>query len=304
MTSNLKTLLSAALAIGGLSLGSLFVARPCGAQVMPPQSDTPLTVADKFTQMASSNSGSIDNYSFSDALPQSSSPAQSNSGGDDSDWHIVAAPYLWLPGVHGTVGAAGKRVSIHASPGDLLSNFKFGLMGVVELRRKRLVIPMDLMWVRLEDDHPIPLEAVTSAKLKGEEFFLAPKIGYRLVDEERLKITALTGFRYWHLGESIKFNPVALSFSDSQNWVDPLVGGRVELFPAPKVSVTVFGDVGGWGTGSQLEYQFGGLIGYKIKPRWTLHAGYRYLGVDYRSGGFLFNVITSGAVVGATINLK
>ena len=39
------------------------------------------------------------------------------------------------------------------------------------------------------------------------------------------------------------------------------------------------------------------LIGYKIKPRWTLHAGYRYLGVDYRSGGFLFNVITSGAVV-------
>ena len=304
MTSNLKTLLSAALAIGGLGLGLLFAARPCGAQVMPPQSDTPLAVADKFIQMASSNSGPIDNYSFSDAQPQSPSPAQSKSSNDDSNWHVDASPYLWFPGVHGTVGAAGKEVSVHASPGDLLSNFKFGLMGAVEFRYKRLVVPVDMMWVRLEDDHPIPLEAVTSAKLKADEFFLAPKIGYRLVDEEKLRITALTGFRYWHLSVSLKFNPVALSFSNSQNWVDPLVGGRVELVPAPKVVVTVFGDVGGWGTGSQLEYQFAGLLGYRIKSTWTLQAGYRYLGVDYRSGGFLFNVITSGAVMGVTINLK
>jgi len=303
MTLNLTTVLSAALA-WGLGLGLLFVARPSGAQVMLPQSGTPLVAPDKFTQMASSNSEPVDSYPFGDTQPQSSSPAQSNSSSDGSGWHIITTPYLWLPGVHGTIGAAGKQVSVHASPGDLLSNFKFGLMGIVELRRRRLVIPLDLMWVRLEDDHPIPLETVTSAKLKGEEFFLAPKIGYRLIDEEKFKITALTGFRYWHLGQSIKFNPVALSFSGSQNWVDPLVGGRIDLFPAPKLAVTVFGDVGGWGTGSQLEYQFSGLIGYKIKPRWTLYAGYRYLGLDYRSGGFIFDVITSGAVAGAAFNLK
>jgi hypothetical protein len=53
-----------------------------------------------------------------------------------------------------------------------------------------------------------------------------------------------------------------------------------------------------------LEYQFGGLIGYEIKPRSTLYAGYRYLGLDYRSGGFIFDVITSGALAGAAFNLK
>ena len=68
MASNLKTLLSVAFATGGLGLGLLFAAAsPCGAQVMPPQSDTPLAVADKFIQMASSSSRPIDNYSFSDA---------------------------------------------------------------------------------------------------------------------------------------------------------------------------------------------------------------------------------------------
>jgi hypothetical protein len=93
------------------------------------------------------------------------------------------------------------------------------------------------------------LHSVQSRK-GGEEFFFAPKIGYRLIDEEKFKITALTGFRYWHLGQSIRFNPVASNFSGSQNWVDPLVGGRIELFPALKLAVTVFGDVGGWCIGS------------------------------------------------------
>ena len=64
------------------------------------------------------------------------------------------------------------------------------------------------------------------------------------------------------------------------------------------------GDVGGWGVGSQLEYQIVGLLGYKLKPKWTLQAGYRYLFVDYSSSTFLYNTVESGALFGATINLK
>jgi hypothetical protein len=97
---------------------------------------------------------------------------------------------------------------------------------------------------------------------------------------------------------------LGLSFSTSYNWVDPLVGGRIQLLLTPKVVVNILGDVGGWGTGSQLDYQFAGLLGYKIKPHVTLQAGYRYMGIDYRNNGFVFNIIQSGAVVGATINLK
>jgi hypothetical protein len=47
-----------------------------------------------------------------------------------------------------------------------------------------------------------------------------------------------------------------------------------------------------------------GLLGYRIKPKWIVQAGYRYLFVDYRSGGSIVNLFTSGAVVGVTINLK
>jgi hypothetical protein len=229
---------------------------------------------------------------------------------EDSDWHILVAPYLWFPGVHGTTGLDGHDLSIHATPGDLLSHFRFGLMGGVELHRKRLVLSMDMMWVRLGDDKPLlaleDIGIVKTANMKAQEFILTPKIGVRVINEEKVKIDALTGFRYWHLGESLNFNPstLGLSFSNSYNWVDPLVGGRIQVALSPKIVVNILGDVGGWGTGSQLDYQVAGLLGYKIKPKWTLQAGYRYMGVDYRSSGFLFNVITSGAIVGATINLK
>jgi hypothetical protein len=74
---------------------------------------------------------------------------------------------------------------------------------------------------------------------------------------------------------------------------------------SPKIVVNILGDVGGWGTGSQLEYQAAGLLGYRIKPALTLQVGYRYLNVDYRtSRGVVFNATTAGVAFGATLNLK
>jgi sirohydrochlorin ferrochelatase len=65
----------------------------------------------------------------------------------DDNWHLIVSPYLWFPGVHGTLGLRERTVSIHASPGDLLSNFRIGLMGTADLRRKRLLLPFDIIYM-------------------------------------------------------------------------------------------------------------------------------------------------------------
>jgi hypothetical protein len=305
--SNRKLATSAALFACGLALSLMVISGPCRGQASQLQSDPNLLTANDFISGMCAGPGSADHLSCLDAQAQSSNPTQSKGIGESSNWHIAVAPYLWFPGMHGTVGTAGRELSVHASATEILSNFRFGLMGAVEFRHKRLVLPMDGMWVRLEDDKPLPLEEmVTTARFKAQQIILTPKIGLRVIDEEKVKIDALTGFRYWHLGESLTFNPTALdlSFSNSQNWVDPLVGGRIQLALARKIAVNVLGDVGGWGTGSHLDYQVVGLLGFRIKPTWTLQGGYRYMGVDYRSGGFLFDVITSGVIFGLTMNLK
>ena len=291
---------------------SLMIAASCRAQAIADQQNTDVLAFDNLDSVTTPLVVIADQPLTSEAESTSAAtPASPQVGEPTSDWHFAVSPYLWFPGVHGTLGALGRDVSVHATPGDLLSNFRFGLMGAFEARYKRIVLPLDLMWIRLEDDKalPFPNLMATKAKLTGSELLLTPKIGYRLLDEKRIKIDALTGFRYWHFSENLKFVPsnLNLNFSGSQNLVDPLVGGRVQLGLTPKIEANILGDVGGWGTGSQLEYQVAGVLGYKIKPKWTLQAGYRYLNIDYRNsnhGGTVVYLITNGVIFGATIDLK
>ncbi len=244
------------------------------------------------------------------AEPQTPSSASgTTSSAADTGSHFALSPYLWFAGAHGTIGAFGRNASIHASPGDLLSHFNFGLMGAAEFRRKHFLLNGDLLWIRLSDSRALPFPALgsTSADVRVGQFVWTSKVGYRLIDRPKLKGDANLGVRFWHLGDKINFNPSLLgrNISSSQTWADIIIGGRVQLPLGEKVVVDLLGDVGGWNATAKLDYQFAGVLGYKIHPKWTLGAGYRYLFVDYHGGNaFVYDVVTSGAVIGATYQFK
>lgn len=228
---------------------------------------------------------------------------------EDKDWHVDLSPYLWFAGAHGTVGALGHDASVHASAGDLLSHFDFGLMGAAEARRKRVVLTGDALWLRVSDSKAVPFAGLgaTSADVRLGTFIWTSKVGYRLVDNEKFKVDALVGLRFWHIGQSLHFNPsfLGINFNGSHNWPDMVFGGRVRAPVGKRVSVEALGDVGGWGETARLDYQFATLLGYKLSSRWTLAAGYRYLFIDYRSGfNGVINMVMTGPLVGATYRFK
>jgi hypothetical protein len=307
----MKVVTTAIFSVGALGVFFLSGAAPCRAQEPASTDGAYLLGTDSVfanPAVSSETTGQPPSANGAAAVP----PPGGITGADDA-WHFAVSPYLWFPGVHGTAtGGRGNGLSFSASPGDLLSNARFGLMGAVEARHKRLVTSLDLIWIRLEDDKALPFPGIfgapTSANIKATEFLLTPKIGFRVINEEKIKVDALAGFRFWYLGENLKFNPsiLGLNFSGSQDFVDPVVGGRIQVALSPKIAVNILGDVGGWDTGSQLEYQWGGLLGYKIKPRLALQVGYRYLNVLYRNNnrGIVFDATTAGVLFGATLNLK
>ncbi|HEY1472016.1 MAG TPA: hypothetical protein VGF61_23450 [Candidatus Acidoferrum sp.] len=225
----------------------------------------------------------------------------------DQGWHVDAAPYLWFAGISGTVGAAGRQASVHVRAGDVLSNLDIGVMGAVEARYNRIVIPIDFMWVKLSDDKATPLGFVASSlNVKINEDIFTPKIGYRLVSNPRFKADALVGIRYWHLGTTLKLQPSVLgsSFYGSADWVDAVAGAKFQAMLTPKTILTIAGDAGGGGSGTKLDYQVVGLIGYKLK-RVTLQGGWRYLVIHKQpiSGSFI-DLAQTGVIVGAVISLK
>jgi hypothetical protein len=299
--------------VSAIFLGLLLLAsaRASHAQATPPaRSADVLETNMSSSTVSTANAAVTSPVTPSDAEPAAVTPTGADttaSATSESDWHFTVSPYLWFPGVHGSIGGPnGGQIGFSASAGDLLSNFRIGLMGVIEPRYKRIVMPLDIFWIRLGDNRALPNSPNQGvANLHATEFFLTQKVGYRLIDSERLKIDALAGFRYWYFGENLSFTTNTLNFSGVQSWVDPLVGGRITGILTPKVEVTIGGDVGGWGVGSQMDYQIFGLLGYRIKPALALQAGYRYLYFDYRraSGAYLDNA-TSGVVFGVSITLK
>jgi hypothetical protein len=307
VTSNRKFTVSA-IFLGLLLLAS---ARASHAQATPPASSVDVLETNTSSSTVSTANAAVTHP----VTPSGSEPAavtQSDGGtpastAPESDWHFTVSPYLWFPGAHGNIaGPNGREIGFSASPGDLLSHVRIGLMGVVEPRYKRIVMPLDIFWIRLGDDRALPnTPGQGVANLHATEFFLSQKVGYRLIDLEKLKIDALAGFRYWYFGENLSFTTNTLNFSGVQSWVDPLVGGRITGILTPKVEVSIGGDVGGWGAGSQMDYQIFGVLGYRIKPALALQVGYRYLYFDYRrvSGAFL-DTATSGVLCGVSITLK
>ena len=167
-------------------------------------------------------------------------PTQTDSSDADQGWHVDATPYLWFPGMHGTVGALGHQSSVHVTARNVLSYFDFGLMGTVEIRYSRIIIPVDFMWVRLKDEKGIPItDAVESVNVKINEDIFTPKVGYRIVSRTRFKADYLIGMRYWHLGTTLTLQPqIASGFYGAANWVDAVEGARFQWFFTPKARLT------------------------------------------------------------------
>jgi len=60
--------------------------------------------------------------------------------------------YLWFARINGTVGALDCEASVHVSVRNVCRYFNFGLMGAVDTRYNRIIIPVDFMCVKLKVD--------------------------------------------------------------------------------------------------------------------------------------------------------
>jgi hypothetical protein len=238
---------------------------------------------------------------------KSTDAPQSIETSTDEGWHVGITPYLWFAGVHGTAGVLGHDASVHASFSDIFSYLNMGAMATVETRYNRVIMPVDFMWMNLSDDKSLPInEVAESIKVRMTQTILTPKFGYRIADQKKLKVDALFGIRYWHIGTTFTLQPqISNGFSQSANWVDAVAGGRITTILSSKAFATILGDAGGGGARS--DYQIGGFLGYQISRRWVLLAGYRYLSVNYRPYGkaqFVYDVDMPGVGFGATFNVK
>jgi len=118
-------------------------------------------------------------------------------------------------------------------------------------------------------------------------------------------VDILLGARVNVLEGGLVIPATATDVSQSQTWVDPIVGLRLWApTGASRWRLGIRADVGGFGIGSDLAYQIYPIVGFRASNLLSFHAAYRILDMKYESGDadFVYDMTTFGPQLGLALH--
>jgi hypothetical protein len=256
-----------------------------------------------------------------------------------SQWQFNFTPYGWLMGVDGDVTVRGHTTDVNASFIDIVeeSDSLMALMGFFEARRGPFSLFADVVWADLTFSGDLQGQANPIANLNvlvnanvylGYELtIIQPGFSYEIArwtgGGSSTALDLMGSARYWNQSVDVSLNVTgtvslgtigfqrsgsrAIGRSGDLEWVDPVVGGRLRHQTASGAELTLVGDVGGFGVGSDFSWQAVATYGFDTMllgmPVHTV-VGYRALGVDYSETGPFgpngIDAVLHGPVVGAS----
>lgn len=229
---------------------------------------------------------------------------------DKPNWAVQVTPYLWAASIKGTVSPFKRAPSmaIEKPFKDIIDNLNFGGFLDIWVRHNRYVLSSDIMYVSTTDSHNIgalPMIGPTrglSADVDTRQFSASLKAGYRVYDTPDLTVDLLAGARLWRISNdvTVRYADYSVKHGERFGWVDPLIGLRIFYNINPKLSLQAQADVGGAGIGAEKTWQALATANYAFTKHFSASIGYKALGVDYRSGGHVFDTRLRGPVAGLT----
>ena len=259
---------------------------------------------------------------------EKSTPAKGEDG-----WRFLIAPYVWVTGIQGTAeGKRGNTEGINLTVGDafsLINNIDFILGGRIEIEKGRWGFIFDGFGQKLSDfddfsrirktRFPIPVPPTVTitggVDITMEMSIMQAAFSYDVYRSTKfvgkrpeLTIQAMAGARYTYLYSRVKLaaaaeaGPIIIgaqrTIEGSQNWIDPIVGGRVLWNPHKSWQVNLEADIGGFGAGSDFSSNLNAGVFYRITDWLLLWGGYRGLYTNYDKNGFKFDAWIHGPYLG------
>jgi hypothetical protein len=231
-------------------------------------------------------------------------PARSDAA---DEWSFRLIPYVWMSGLSGDVATipGAPEADIDMSFGDILENLDFAAFVVGEARRGDLFLRGEVSYAKISNGAATPGPLFSGADVTAETFFGGLAAGYTINRGAAHQVDAFAGFRYWVIDTELDLSAGVLpgqSVSETESFVDPLVGLSASYMISPDWSIAASGTIGGFGVGADLEWGFTTGITYHAGENWGVIAGYRYLAVDYDHGDFVYDVAQHGPFLGAVFD--
>ena len=223
----------------------------------------------------------------------------------EKDWSFNLSTYAWATSISGTISAGGRSADVDISFQDVVKHLDMAFMGSAELRYKRWGFMGDIIYARLHDDIPPPAGVLYSSTHEVvKETIGTFLLSYRAVDQDRTFLDLFAGARVYSFYSEIVLRPnlapVGFAADGTTTWVDPIIGLRGRCYVSNLFFLNGYGDVGGFGAGSELSWQVLGTVGIQAARWCDVQVGYRALGFEYQ-GRAKQEITTHGPIIGATI---
>ena len=230
--------------------------------------------------------------------------ASETEGSSSEDWSFTVTPYVWAISLKGSAAPLPPfpATDFEASFGDIWKDLNLGFFGVAELRKGKFGIINDVIWADISMDSSGPLPPAFGSFVKVDSTsVIASLLGaYRLLEREQGWLDLIVGARGYYIDTSLDIGPggILLSKGHTEGWVDAMGGirARIELGMGFHAQALLLG--GGGGSSSAADIM--GRIGYTFTKHLSAFAGYRFLKIDYKNNGFVWDVEYQGPLVGGT----
>jgi hypothetical protein len=241
-------------------------------------------------------------YAFAATPDQSTNDVAMTSPEARDNWSFDVVPYLWLAGADGTFSVPDAPAGMRTRSVDSFATHISGAaMLAGEIRYRDVGLHLEGAWLQLRTEGGSSSGLYSGTDIRTDIAFGTVAGMYRLVDCEKLKADLLGGARIWYGGIKIHFEPgtaPGLTADGSRTWCDPIIGASLHYDLSKHCFGIVLGDAGGFGVGSDLEWNVFGGVGYRFASWSSVTLGYRYMHVDYSHEGFVMNANVQGLLLG------
>lgn len=229
---------------------------------------------------------------LSDETQLDSQPTEDGSSAYTDEWEFELTPYFHFPAVDYRATVNGQDKDLDLSFGDLIDEFDvIAVSAHFEGYKGNWGFIFNNAYASIQGDFDIGPFIDLDVDIVDYPIDLA--LGYRFdplpLEEGRdypnLVFTTKAGLRYHYLRQKIDISP-GPKLGQSEDWVEPVVGGRVRLHTSEKLWFNLTTDFGGFGLGSASDITINvlGGLGYEITENFAVRVGYLYSYIDYSKG--------------------
>lgn len=222
------------------------------------------------------------------------------------DWNFRLNPYIWLAGLEGDVATTpgATSVPIDVSSSEAFESTEASLMLYLDAKHGKHGFFADTIYTDVQSNTELVPSVNLSLQSVSQTSIFSLAYQYEFYRSDDAFVDLMIGGRYWNIDIELNFGGGLGLLSDSRitnkkSWFDPAMGVKgFKPLGDSGIYLEGGGGLGGFGTGSDMFYEFTANIGYQWNSTIGTTIGYRMFDVDYEDNEFTYDVRQEGWQIG------